>query len=57
VDLGNIPAGKYLIAIGLYRDLGSGDVVSRFPRLNAENDDGRQLPDDQIVIPFDLNFD
>ncbi len=57
VDLGNIPAGKYLIAIGLYRDLGSGDAVSRFPRLNAENDDGRQLPDDQIVIPFDLNFD
>jgi hypothetical protein len=57
VDIGDIPAGNYLIAIGMYRDLGSGDVGSRFPRLSAENGDGRQLPDDRIVIAFDLKFD
>jgi hypothetical protein len=57
MDLELVPAGRYLIAVGLYRDLGTGDGGSRFQRLVAIDDESGRLPDDRYFLTSDLIVD
>ncbi len=50
LDLTGVPAGSYLVAVGLYAHLGE----ARYARLPAFAAPGAPLPDDRLLLPLSL---
>jgi hypothetical protein len=57
IDLSNIPAGIYKLAVGLYKDLGVGSGPDRFQRLTAVDGTGSRLSDDRFFLPGNVIID
>jgi hypothetical protein len=46
LDISQVPAGNYELALGLYRE-----TDGSFPRLTVVDEQGTQLPGDRLVLP------
>jgi hypothetical protein len=56
-DLGELTTGSYQLAVGLYKDLGVGQGITRFQRLVAVDGEGSHLPDNRFFLPDDVIID